>query len=50
MLCSFCDTYHKVDEVVFLDIEEDPQGRDKMTFYCPVAGEEKVLTSQVYSR
>lgn len=34
VLCSACDTEHSVDEVEFLDIEEDFQGRDRMTFKC----------------
>jgi hypothetical protein len=31
--------YHDADDVEFLDISEDIQGRDIMTFTCPVCGE-----------
>jgi len=35
VLCPACDTEHSVDEVEFLDVEEDFQGRgDRMTFKC----------------
>lgn len=34
VLCPACDTEHDSDEVNCLDIEEDIQGRDVITFEC----------------
>lgn len=34
VLCPACDTEHDVDEVTFLNVEEDMQG-DRMFFECP---------------
>lgn len=33
--CPVCHEEHVVDEVETLDIEEDMQGRDLLTFICP---------------
>ena len=34
--CCQCKEWHDVDDVDFLDISEDLQGRDVMTFMCPL--------------
>jgi hypothetical protein len=34
VVCGECGDRHTVDEVKFLNIEEDFQGRDLMTFEC----------------
>ena len=39
---------HPVEEVEFLDIEEDIQGADVMTFACPFHPEVGRLQSRVY--
>lgn len=33
--CAACDKNHYVDEVEFLNIEEDIERRDVMTYTCP---------------
>ena len=33
--CAECQNQHLVDEVEFLDVEEDYIGRDIMHFVCP---------------
>ena len=33
--CAECQNRHSVDEVEFLDVEEDYIGRDIMHFVCP---------------
>lgn len=33
--CPSCNEWHQADKVEFLNIEEDIQGRDQMTFTCP---------------
>lgn len=33
--CEHCQDFHLVDEVECLNIEEDIQGRDLITFLCP---------------
>ena len=33
--CNKCQEDHKVKEVETLNIEEDMQGRDLLTFVCP---------------
>jgi hypothetical protein len=38
--CLKCGEHHSTKEVEFLNIEEDIQGRDLMTFMCPVVEEE----------
>lgn len=38
--CEFCKEWHYTDEVEFLDIEEDFEGRDKMTFLCKATNQE----------
>jgi len=38
--CSDCGEF-KTDEVEFLNIEEDFEGRDVMTFKCPVCGKDR---------
>lgn len=35
--CPVCDDDHNVEDVEFLNIEEDIQGRDVMTFRCPIS-------------
>lgn len=37
VFCAACDTEHTVDEVNVLNIEEDIQGRDVLTFECPLS-------------
>ena len=37
--CPLCGEEHLTDEVEFLNIEEDFEGRDVMTYTCPVVGE-----------
>ena len=32
--CEWCHDWHRTDEVEFLNIEEDIQGRDVMHFEC----------------
>lgn len=36
--CRECGERHNTEDVKFLDIEEDIQGYDVMTFVCPVTG------------
>lgn len=38
--CSECGECHEPDEVEFVNIEEDIQGRDLLTFICPVTNKE----------
>jgi len=38
--CPECHEPHDPADVVFVNIEEDPQGRDLLTFICPVTGKE----------
>jgi len=38
--CTFCKDRYDEKEVKFIDIEEDIQGRDIMTFECPVCKNE----------
>ena len=33
--CPACDTEHNSSEVTALNIEEDNQGRDILTYQCP---------------
>lgn len=40
VVCSACECRHDVDEVEFVNIEEDFCGRDLMTFVCPETEEE----------
>lgn len=35
VLCQHCKERHDERKVKFLNIEEDIQGRDRMTFECP---------------
>ena len=44
--CMACGEWHYTDEVEFLNVEEDMQGRDNMTFVCPETGEK--CTSLVF--
>jgi len=37
--CQQATEYLETEEVEFLNIEEDMQGRDVMTFKCPLCGE-----------
>jgi hypothetical protein len=38
--CALCGAEHDTSKVKFLDVEEDPLGRDVMHFECPITGEE----------
>lgn len=38
--CKECNDTHKPAEVEFVNIEEDPQGWDLLTFICPVTNVE----------
>ena len=40
--CTPCNIEHEVLKVKTLNIEEDMQGRDKVTFECPVCDKERV--------
>jgi hypothetical protein len=44
--CFECSDLHTTEEVKFLNIEEDFQGRDLMTFECPETNTEQ--KSNVY--
>ena len=46
--CAACKNQHTTGEVETLDIEEDIQGRDVLTFYCPVT--EQQVKSLVFSK
>lgn len=37
--CPLCNEEHVTEDVEFLNIEEDFEGRDVMTYTCPVVGE-----------
>lgn len=38
--CYYCDaTFTKPDEVETLDIEEDAEGKDVVTFKCPLCNQ-----------
>lgn len=36
VICKECGLEHSVDDVVFLNVEEDHYGRDVAYFECPV--------------
>jgi hypothetical protein len=36
VVCSACKGWFNENDVEFLQIEEDMQGRDTLTFMCPV--------------
>lgn len=36
VVCKECGETHNPEEVTFVNIEEDPQGWDLLTFICPV--------------
>ena len=44
--CKHCQNWHLVKEVEFLNIEEDYQGRDVLTFICNFTNKEE--KSNVY--
>ena len=46
--CSECDEEHATDEVKFVDVAEDHEGRDLGYFICPVTGE--TTKSLVYKK
>lgn len=48
VLCKSCGEQHNTSDVEFLDIEEDIQGHDVMTFRCPTT--EQVVKGLVFSR
>lgn len=39
--CTECQEQHTVKEVTFINIEEDFQGRDLLTFQCPYTSREQ---------
>jgi transcription elongation factor Elf1 len=39
--CRKCDVKHELSKMVTHDIEEDEQGRDLVTFTCPLCGKER---------
>jgi len=41
VICPTCKTLFNEDAVEFVNIEEDIQGRDLLTFVCPVCKESK---------
>ncbi len=43
VMCHTCKAWINVDDCQFLNIEEDIQGRDTMTFRCPDGHESKSL-------
>ena len=46
--CRECGEQHDSTEVEFLNIEEDIEGRDVITFTCPIT--QKPTCSLVYTR
>lgn len=38
--CPRCGEVHNESDVVFIDIAEDMEGRDVLTFTCPHCGED----------
>ena len=46
--CPECGSTHTTEEIEFLDVAEDIEGRDVATFNCPVTHNSN--TSLVYSR
>lgn len=46
--CKECGEIHTIEEVEFLNIEEDMEGRDVITFSCPTTL--NPTTSLVYIR
>ncbi len=44
--CKQCHEWHMVEEVEFVDVEEDEQGRDRMIFVCKATQKEQ--SSNVY--
>ena len=44
--CKGCKDHHPVNEVLFINIEEDEFGYDQMTFSCPYDNE--TYTGTVY--
>lgn len=48
VICSECSEEHSVSEVEFINVEEDLQGRDCLTFVCPVTKTE--VKSLVYGK
>jgi hypothetical protein len=42
VICSCNNDRVNVNDVEFLDIEEGPAGEDRMTFVCPICGEDHV--------
>lgn len=47
VVCTECSEEHSIENVKFLNVEEDMQGQDIMYFNCPVTGLE--AKSLVYS-
>ncbi len=46
VICDSCRERHSTEEVEFVTVEEDIQGRDVMYFICPKTQEE--TSSHVY--
>jgi transcription elongation factor Elf1 len=40
--CQACAIEHEVTKVETLNIEEDSQGRDRVTFECPVCDKQRL--------
>ena len=50
VICDECGDEHDAEEVQFLNIEEDMQGRDVVFFTCPnTGGEAKSLVYKGYA-
>lgn len=45
--CGYCDEYHPVESVKFLNVEEGFSGEDILTFVCPETDE--IQRSFVYN-
>jgi len=41
VICPTCKNLFNEDDVAFVNIEEDIQGRDVLTFECPICKEPK---------
>ena len=48
VVCTECSEEHSMEDIKFLNVEEDIQGRDIMHFECPVTNLE--ARSPVYAK
>jgi hypothetical protein len=48
VICKECSEEHITNEIEFLNIEEDIQGRDIMHFVCPITKQD--TKSPVYAK